>query len=417
MTLNQTICCVVVGALTLSVRQLTFCGVCAAAQDDTAENMQPTEVFHDSGEPPVFDDTLLEAGVKQIGHSFIDDEDAEGIATDPPSRTPPDPDALPSIAPRFFFQGTGAAGFAGPGGLGGAGGGGALGPRGDYQTAWLPTQDVSGQNAHLGFVQQNLSLSTPVWRGDGQGITASLYLRSEIFDTNVILPDSRMAFPNELWNVRFGGGYFYKFDNGWTAGINVQLGSASDEPFSNLDVITETVSAFLRVPYHETGTWLFSLNYSNNGQISKIPIPGVAYFYKPSPDFQAAIGFPFASVVYRPKERLTLEASYALVTTIRTRVSYEITENSQLYAGYDWLNESYLLADRADSSDRFYYYEQRLAVGWQRKLADHVGIDLSSGYAFDRRYFTNDTGFSLTGTDLVKVGNTPFVALRIHVRF
>jgi len=417
MTFGKTIVCVVVGALTLSVMPQTLCGDCAAAEDSSAGNVQPTDVFRDSGEPPVFDDMRFDGGVKQVGHAYLDDQDAEGIATDPASRTPPDPDPLPSIAPRFFFQGTGAAGFAGPGGLGGAGGGGALGPRGDYQTAWLPTQDVSGQNAHLGFVQQNLSLSMPVWRGDGQGVTASVYLRSEIFDTNVILPDSRMAFPNELWNVRFGGGYFYKFDNGWTAGMNVQLGSASDEPFSNIDVITESVSIFLRIPYHETSTWLFSLNYSNNGQISKIPIPGVAYFYKPSPDFQAAIGFPFASVVYRPKERLTLEASYALVTTIRTRASYEITENSQFYVGYDWLNESYLLADRTDSSDRFFYYEQRVAVGWQRKLAEHVGIDLASGYAFDRRYFTSDTGFSLTGTDLVKVGNTPFISLRIHVRF
>jgi hypothetical protein len=75
------------------------------------------------------------------------------------------------------------------------------------------------------------------------------------------------------------------------------------------------------------------------------------------------------------------------------------------------------VADRTDDRNRFFYYEQRLAVGWQRKLADHVGIDLSSGYAFDRRYFTSDTGFALTGTDLVKVENTPFVSLRIHVRF
>ncbi len=294
----------------------------------------------------------------------------------------------------------------------------ALGPRGDYQAVWLPDQNASsGPNAHLGFVQETLSLSMPVWRGDGQGVTASAFVRSETFDTNVILPDSHTPFPNDLWNVRFGGGYYYKFSNGWTGGANIQIGSASDQPFSQGDVITESVSAYLRIPYSQTSTWLLSLNYSNNGQVAGIPIPGVVYFYKPSPDFQAAIGFPFASIVWRPTDRLTLEASYALITTIRTRASYEINDDTQLYAGYEWLNESYLLADRTDDSDRFFYYEQRLAIGWQRKLADHVGIDLSSGYAFDRRYFTSDTGFSLTGTDLVKVENTPFVSLRIHVRF
>ena len=91
------------------------------------------------------------------------------------------------------------------------------------------------------------------------------------------------------------------------------------------------------------------------------------------------------------------------------------------YAGYDSINESYLLVDRPVDNDRFYYYQQQVAGGVQFKFPGRVTLDFSAGYAFDRYYFEG-TGFRVSGVDRVDVGNGPFLGhscghgFNIHAR-
>ena len=54
------------------------------------------------------------------------------------------------------------------------------------------------------------------------------------------------------------------------------------------------------------------------------------------------------------------------------------------YAGFDWLNENYLRAEREDDRDR-YYFEGR--------------------------------DFSLTSSNRLDIGNTPFIALQLEARY
>jgi len=53
-----------------------------------------------------------------------------------------------------------------------------------------------------------------------------------------------------------------------------------------------------------------------------LSIPGVAYFYAPSDNFHMNIGLPF-SMMYRPIDRLTLEASYMPIHTIHAKAKYK----------------------------------------------------------------------------------------------
>lgn len=233
-------------------------------------------------------------------------------------------------------------------------------PHADYRAAWFPQEQVQNQAAKLGYLQQDFALTVPIFQDSPDEWSASAKIRAESFHTGAILPDTHDPFPSELWNVHLGTSYRHLFDNGWIGGGSVTVGSASDKPFHGINEITVGATAFLRVPQGDHNAWLFSLNYSTNSEVlNGIPIPGVAYFYAPSESFQATIGFPFASLVYRPDEDWILQLSYALLTTVHAKATFVGLRPLRLYAGFDWANESYFRVGRVNDRDRFFYCHLR----------------------------------------------------------
>jgi hypothetical protein len=335
---------------------------------------------------------------------------APGPATEvvPPPETPPLAPPNPSDSPAV--GGLDLPGF-GAGGMGGFGGGGRF-PF--YQVTWLPAQRVGGQPTDLGMVRQDLGLGVPLWKDTENTLLANLGVRSELFQTDAVLPDSHQAFPGELWSIRLGALYAHQFDNGWSAGGGVSIGSASDKPFHSIQEMTLRLNAFLRIPSGEHNAWLFTLVYSPTSETA-FPIPGVAYLWRPTDDFRATIGLPLA-VWWRPTPDLTLEATYMLIRTVHTRATYRLEPGLRLYAGYDWNNESFFLADRTDNQERLFYYEQRLTTGVQWDLTSCFTLDLSGGYAFDRFYFQGRQ-WSDNHHDRIDVGDGPFLSLRGALRW
>jgi hypothetical protein len=136
--------------------------------------------------------------------------------------------------------------------------------RADYRATWFPDEPVAGQPTHLGYVEQNLSFSFPLWQDATDELSAAVHVCNELFDTHAILPDTLQPFPEELWNIHLSTTYRHLFDNGWIGGGTVSVGSASDKPFDSIKEMTAGINAFLRVPQGEHNAWLFSLAYSTS---------------------------------------------------------------------------------------------------------------------------------------------------------
>jgi hypothetical protein len=290
-------------------------------------------------------------------------------------------------------------------------------PRFDYRFGYQFAQPVGGQPTTFSALRNDLSLSTPIWQDAPDEWTASAGIRNETFSTHAILPTTRQPFPEDLYNIRLGTAYRHDLDDGWVAGGNVTVGSASDQPFSTFNEVTFSANGFLRVPNGERDAWLFSLNFSTNRDyLNYVPIPGVAYFWAPSDSFQATLGIPFASIRYVPDEDLELTASYALLTNVHARATYHFWRPLAAFAGFDWDEESFLRAGRLDSRDRLFYYEKRLTAGLRYELARSANVELSGGYGFDRFFFEGRNS-SDSHLNRIDIGAGPFVGARVMMRF
>jgi hypothetical protein len=311
--------------------------------------------------------------------------------------------APPPTRPSRIGENTGG-GFIGPGaGLPG------------YGVTWYPDQPVSGQNADLGLVRQSLNAGCPLCQTDWGMLMLNAGIFHSLFFTDAILPDTGRPFPRELWNVFLGLNYMHRFENGWSAGMTTSVGSASDKPFHGIEEMNVSVFGFLRMPArNERDAWMFSIFYSPAGNLN-FPIPGVAYVWNPSEDLRVNIGLPF-SVMWQPDDKWTVNMFYVPLTNINARVTYQLNETVRLSAGYEFLNESYFLADRIDSRDRFMAFEQRVigVLAWD--VARYAALEFNAGYAFDRFYGEGrNQGDDLT--DRVDVAPGAFLGANLRMRF
>lgn len=247
---------------------------------------------------------------------------------------------------------------------------------------------VQKQNVEFGFVEEEASLSADPWKDEHHRLTLLATLRHEELDTGAVLPNTGEDFPRELWDIRFGALYRYRYDDGWMIGDLARIGSASDHPFASSNVLVGDATVFLRVPASGRDSWLFFLNWSNNRDIwNNYPVPAFEYWYEPSDEFRAVLGIPFLSAEWRPRPEVNLLFSYLIPRTIHLLGSYKPLEFVEAYLGYDWRNERYLREDRVHRDDRLFDQEMRARAGFLFHLFPHVLIDLTTGYSFKRSYY------------------------------
>lgn len=284
-----------------------------------------------------------------------------------------------------------------------------------YKATWYPSQAVSNTTGDLGLVRQNLSGAYPIWREAGDTVLLMAGVRNTLFFTDVLLPDTQRPFPKELWNISLGAMYLHKFENGWSGGISTTFGSASDKPFHSIYEMNVGFFGFLQIPVrNERDAWIFSVMYSPVGNLT-FPIPGIAYSWKPSEDLHVNIGIPL-SAMWRPVEDLTLTFSYIPIVNVNAHATYQLTKGLKIYTGFEWLNEAYFLADRADRKDRFLAFEKRLISGVRWDFWTHATLELNAGYAFDRYYGEGQNQISNL-QDRVNIAPGAFVGANLLVRW
>jgi hypothetical protein len=330
------------------------------------------------------------------------DSDPPPTAGEPPAVT-----EAPPIGPPRGHTGSPLAG------LGGFGGGGSPG----YAATWYPTRPVKDQPTELGMVRQRLNVGLPLWRADDgrDMLLGTVRVGHALIDTDAVLPDSRRPVPAELWDLSLGGVYTHTFDNGWTGGAMLNVGSASDRPFAGLREMQVSGGGFLRVPAHRDGDfWNFALMYSPTGQLP-FPVPGVSYQWQATDTLRLNLGVPF-SLTWTPTDTLTVNLSYLPLTIITARATWRPAERVSLFAAFESGADGFFLAGRERRTDRFQLLEKRLLAGGRVSLIGHLTLDVSGGYAFDRSFGTGQNPLN-SSTDRLLVEPGAFLSVGLTRRF
>ena len=282
---------------------------------------------------------------------------------------------------------------------------------------WYPEQSTNQPGTTLAMERAYFQGAVPMYSSGAETFLLTAHMDATSIQTKAILPTTMQTFPTQLFNVALGVNYFHSYDNGNVGGIVFDMGTASDKPFQSGRDMLASGTAFLLMPQDEHSAWFIGANASTNSQVLYgIPIPGGGYFYHPSEDFQAIVGFPFSVVSWKPARDWQLQYVWAFLTTMHARAVYQPTTAWQLYAGFDWTNENWRLAERVNARDHFFYYEKKLATGLLWWFKPNVGLEVSGGWAFDR-YFTEVHGFKLVGDNTVYIGSGPYLSAQIDIRF
>ena len=290
-------------------------------------------------------------------------------------------------------------------------------PRADYRYTFYPERKVEDQDAHFAMTEQRVSLFAPFYQDSKDEWAFSAKTLYQDIDTRARFPEAGGVFPSELWDASATVSYRHRFDNSWTGGVALTVGSASDEPFNTVDEMYFRLITLLRVPQGERNSWIFTLIYATDEQIfgQTLPIPGIAYAWVPSDKFTAVIGFPFSMIRYKPFENLTLEAEYYPFWTVRSRATWEIFQPLRAYVGFQWDSDHFYRADRDDRKDKIFYREMRLYAGIRFDLR-HIGFEVTGGWAFNRFYFEGE-GYSDRHDNRFDVGDAPFIVGKVNLRF
>lgn len=298
-----------------------------------------------------------------------------------------------------------------------------------YGLNWAPAQPVAGQPTDLGMVRQNLSLFAPIYREGADTAAIGVGISNSLFSTNAILPDSNRPFPSSLWDIQAGALYAHQWDNGWTTGVAISAGSASDRPFANSNILANesglfgsyhvlvaNVTAYNAFPAEGRDAWVVGVNYASMSDFP-YPLPIAFYYWEPSADVQVGLGVPFF-LRWRFLPNWTAEALWIPIRNVSAQVTWNSPDQPGLraYGAFAWTYDTYFLADRIHPDDRFFYFEKRLYGGLQFDLPYQLRLDLAAGYSFDREFF-QARSYGENTRDRVKVGAGVFGMVQLRLRF
>ena len=276
-------------------------------------------------------------------------------------------------------------------------------------------QGISDQTSDFGITSHELKI--PLFRtgGENSELLFGAKVRVWDIDSDAVLPDSGQSFPDYLICPEITVAYKERIEGSKIWGTRITLGSPSDKPFGSIEEVSVNALVFLRVPAKNNDAWMFFLNYSNSrGFLEHIPLPGIAYVYKPSDNLLAYVGVPFVFVKYEPDDRWRLEASYMIPRGVHAKASYKFTEGWSVYGGFDWDSELFFRHDRHEDENRLFYYEKSIGGGVRWDINENIYVDFSAGYRFDRFFFEGED-YGDRSFNRINIGDGPYITLQAGI--
>jgi hypothetical protein len=206
--------------------------------------------------------------------------------------------------------------------------------------------------------------------------------------------DGGVRVPEVLQKAELGLQYYRQLEDGKSWVIRFLGGFSGDSEINDRSQSLYSFSGHYAFPSstNSDDIWAITLLYGNSSPLSStIPIPGLLYFFKRG-FLSGVVGFPFLSLSYQYNEY-----SFSM-QWIGTSVSLEAAQGNpregQIYAGWSWSQNTYILQQRVQDKDRLTADEKKAVIGIRKPLLPFLRADLQAGLSYDRSVFVGQGSFN-----------------------
>lgn len=194
--------------------------------------------------------------------------------------------------------------------------------------------------------------------------------------------------PSKLTKIENDIFYSHNDYSGEAYGAALQIGSSSDEPFSEWGVTSLQVTGFYYMEQSPKSSWLLLLNYSNlRSFLPHIPLPGVAYAYSQGKQFSLFAGIPFVGLNWHFLDRFQLTYFSTIIFSNKIKLAYNLTEQMQIYTEFLYNPETFKLKGAANDEDRVIVDETSIRLGLKYPLTPVITLDALMGQTLRRRIY------------------------------
>jgi len=290
-------------------------------------------------------------------------------------------------------------------------------PVADYRTRIYATKaGVRNQTGHMRYARQQFSFTMPVVHTDTEQWRLTTQVTSLRLKNGARMPDTGEAFPDELWDLRFGGGYGRRLDPERTVGIHATVGSAGDKPFATADETAMSAVGFFYKADDETSGWLvYATAQAQLDGTGAYAFPGVGYHMQ-TERIQALLGLPVFWARVKPVEPVALQG-LAMPSRVMLDATWTVIDDVALFATYDWEWQRYVRHDRFKRDEHLFYTEQRVWGGLEWDITKDIKFVAAGGYGFDRRFYEADNYFGGSQRNRMSIGDGPMMYFRLRIRF
>jgi len=210
------------------------------------------------------------------------------------------------------------------------------------------------------------------------------------YDVNFLeisTPDVRLPTRLVDLSIAAGSGFLKKGDWGFLALVGV--GAAGDDPLSDSDAIYLRADLIAAKEIDANSHLVILIDFDGNRTVfPDVPVPAFVFHKKVSDTLEYALGIPYSSVVWKPRERWTIAADILVVALdARLRVTYDLTDAIHLFAAFETDTSGYHI-DGGNPDRRLFFRQRHATLGVRWDAGPNVTVSFAGGYAFDRRFST-----------------------------
>ena len=236
-------------------------------------------------------------------------------------------------------------------------------------------------------------------------------------NTNALFPSGRV-FPRRLWNPSLGASLYHLYSSGNSLVGSFAVSSPSDQPFSEWkNVAVQGTFVFKKIVDADT-SWLFFIFFSNNrGILDYVPLPGVAYAFRPTKNLHLVLGIPFVSAIWSATDSFLITAFYLPPLAGSLKASYFLFGPAHIFAQIKTQTKSYFLNNRAIAAEKFFDLENVVQGGFSVPLEQHILVDISAGNSFGRKFFLGTQRKDQNSSQVRRTDNALFADAKLVVNF